>query len=247
MVRQKQILLGILISFIFPLGVSFAQYTSSNYRVDETFFGAGGNLENSSANYKAKTAAGELGVGNISSPNFQAYAGFNTSDRILLELNVAGGTFDLGTLDTAQAAARATTFTVRDFLSDGYTVQIVGKTPRNTNYFLQNMSAAAASSPGNEQFGINLTTNNLPSVGPFGAIPSQVPDSTFGFGYAVSPYDTPNLFKYIDGDTVARSDKSTGVTQYTLSMIANISRVTPGGAFATSLLVRTVPTYKSCG
>lgn len=243
MVLKKQIPIAILLAFIFPLGLTTAQYTSSNYKVDETFFGSGGNLENTSANYKAKTAAGELGVGNVSSPNFQVYAGFNTSDRILLELNVTGGTFDLGVLDTSQASARSTTFTVRDFLSDGYTVQIVGKSPRNTNYYLATMSAAAASSPGTEQFGINLTTNNLPGVGPFGANPSQVPDSTFGFGYVISPYDTSNLFKYVDGDTVARSDKSTGITQYTLSVIANINRTTVGGAFGTSLFVRTVPTY----
>jgi hypothetical protein len=226
-----------------PLGVSFAQYASPNYQVDETFFGSGGNLDNASANFKAKTAAGELGVGNLSSPNFQANAGFNTTDRILLEVNVTGGVFDLGVLDTSQAKAQTTTFTVRDFLSSGYTVQIVGHTPQNTNHFLTAISSAAASSPGTEQFGINLSTNNLPGVGPFGANPSQVPDNTFGFGSAVAPYDTSNLFQYIDGDTVAKSDRSTGVTQYTLSMIANVSRVTPGGAYGTSLFIRALPTY----
>jgi hypothetical protein len=243
MVRKTQISIGVFISLIFPLGISFAQYTSPNYQVDQTFFGSGGNLDNSSTNYQAKTAAGELGIGNVSSPNFQAYAGFNTSDRILLELNVSGGVFDLGVLDTTQAAARSTTFTIRDYLSSGYTVQVVGHTPQNTNYFLAPLSSADSSNPGTEQFGINLTTNNLPGVGPFGANPSQVPDSTFGFGYTVSPYDTSNLFKYVDGDTVARSDKSTGVTQYTLSMMANISRTTPGGAYGTSLFVRAIPVY----
>ena len=243
MVRKTQILIGILLGLVFPLGVGFAQYASPNYQVDETFFGAGGNLQNQSTNYQAKTTAGELGVGNVSSPHFQAYAGFNTSDRILLELNVAGGVFDLGVLDTAQASAQTTTFTVRDFLSSGYTVQVTGHTPQNENHFLAPLSSAASSSPGTEQFGINLTTNNLSGVGPFGANPTQVPDSTFGFGYLVSPYDTPNLFKYVDGDTVARSDRSTGVTQYTLSMMANVSRTTPGGAYGTSLFVRAIPVY----
>jgi hypothetical protein len=243
MVTKTKILIGLLLAFIFPFGTSLAQYTSPSYRVDETFFGAGGNLENASANYKAKTAAGELGVGNVSSPNFQAYPGFNTSDRILLEVNVAGGVFDFGVLDTGQVHAQSTTFTVRDYLSSGYTVQLLGSPPRNGSYVLSAMSTAAASSPGTEQFGINLAANNLSGPGPFGSTPSQVPDSTFGFGYAASPYDTSNQFKYVEGDTIAQSDKSTGVTQYTLSMIANIKRTTAGGAFGTSLFVRAVPTY----
>lgn len=241
--KIKTLITVFLLLMAFPFSMAAAQYTSTNYKVNETFFGSGGNLDNQSANYKAKTAAGELAVGNISSPNFQANAGFNTTNRILLELNVVGGVFDLGVLDTSQAKATTTTFTVRDYLSSGYTLQVLGATPSNSGHFLAAMSSAGPSVPGTEQFGINLAANNLPGVGPFGAVPSQLPDSTFGFGQADSPYDTSNSFKYVDGDTVAHSSKSTGVTQYTLSMIANIDRRTAGGAYGTSLYVRAVPTY----
>jgi hypothetical protein len=243
MVRKTQIIIGLFLALILPVGIVAAQYTSTSYQAEETFFGTGGELDNQSANYKAKTAVGELGVGNVSSPNFQAQAGFNTSDRILLELNVNGGLFDFGTLDTTKAVARTTTFTVRDYLSSGYTVHLNGTPPKYANYTLNSMSSGASSNPGTEQFGINLAANNLPDVGPFGAVPSQVPDSTFGFGYAVAPYNTSNLFKYVEGDTIARSDKSTGITLYTLSMMANISRTTVGGTFATSLFVQAVPTF----
>lgn len=243
MVRKKQILIGMLFSLVLPASAALAQYSSTNYKVQETFFGAGGNLDNQSAHYQAKTSAGELGVGNISSPNFQAYAGFNTSDRILLEVNVNGGTFDFGTLATDKVSARSTTFTVRDYLSSGYTVQLLGTPPRNGNYVLNGLSSPTASSPGSEQFGINLVANNLPDAGAFGAVPTQVPDNTFGFGYATTAYATSNLFKYVEGDTIAQSDKSSGITLYTLSMMANISRTTAGGAFDTSLYVRAVPTF----
>lgn len=224
-------------------GVSFAQYVSPNYKVNETFFGSGGDLENASANYKAKTAAGELAVGNISSPNFQAFAGFNTTNTILMELNVSGGVFDMGVLDESQVKTQQTTFTVKDYLSTGYTVQVLGRPPSNSGHELAPMNAAGSSSPGTEQFGLNLAANNLPVVGPFGAAPAQVPDATFGFGYAVFPYNTANLFKYNEGETVARSDKSSGITNYTLSVISNISRTTPGGAYGGSLFIRVVPTY----
>lgn len=226
-----------------PSGLAFAQYTSNNYKVNETFFGAGGDLQDQSNNYQAKTSVGELGVGNVSSPHFQAYAGFNTTNTVFLDLRVNGGTFDLGILDTSQAKAVTTTFTVEDYLSNGYTVQLLGNTPTNTSHQLTPMSTAGSSQPGTEQFGINLAANNLSGIGVFGAGPAQLPDSTFGFGSASSPYNTSNVFKYVDGDTIASSSKSSGVTQYTLSMIANVSQTTPGGAYGTSMYIRAIPEY----
>ncbi len=218
-------------------------YTSPNYQVNETFFGTGGDLNNQSAHYQARTAVGELAVGNISSPHFQAYAGFNTSDAILLELNVTGGEFDLGVLDQSQPKVQSTTFSIRDYLSTGYTVQVMGRPPSNSGHELTAIASATASTPGTEQFGVNLAANNISPIGPFGADPAQEPDTTFGFGYAVSPYDTGNLFKFQEGDTVARSDISTGTTVFTLSVLANVSRVTPGGSYGTSLFVRVIPTF----
>src|SRR4051812_21506618 len=94
--KLKLFLLACVLCTLLPAGVTFAQYVSPSYKVNETFFGTGGNLDNTSAHYIAKTAAGELAVGNISSPHFQAYAGFNTTNTVLLEMNVTGGTFDMG-------------------------------------------------------------------------------------------------------------------------------------------------------
>lgn len=235
----------VLLVLMSPLKVG-AQSTSPNYQVNEYLFGAGGELELSSPAYKARAAAGELGVGNISSPNYQAYSGFNTTDVPLLEVSVTGGTFNLGTLDVNAVKAGNTTFTTRDYLSSGYTVQVLGQPPKNasgTTHTLTNMSTAGVSSPGTEQFGINLAANNLSGPGAFGAIPSQVPDASFGFGTAISPYNVTNQFKYVEGDTVAQSTKSSGTTQFTLSWIANISTTTPGGSYGTSLFVRVVPTF----
>src|SRR5579871_1176176 len=210
--------------------LAMAQSSSPNYQVNEYIVGGGGELQLQSSHYSARATAGELGVGNISSPNFQANAGFNTTDEPLLEVTVNGGTIDLGTLTKNTVSANTMTFSVRNYLSSGYLVQIGGTPPKNNSggHALNNMSSAAASSPGTEQFGVNLTTNNLTGPGAFGADPAQIPDSTFGFGAAASGYNTTNQFKYIQGATVAQSTKSSGTTLYTLSIIANISTVTPG-------------------
>ena len=44
-------------------------------------------------------------------------------------------------------------------------------------------------------------------------------------------YQTTNLFKYVKGDTVAFSSKSSGETDYTVSYLYNISGGTPAGNY----------------
>jgi hypothetical protein len=224
----------------------FAQYTSPNYKVNETFFGAGGELSDQSAHYQAKVSAGELGIDHTSSTNFQAYSGFNTTDLPYLEVFVNGGTYDLGYLDISAVKAITSVFTVRSYLSTGYTVSLTGNPPSNrdgTHPALAALATPTASNPGTEQFGINLVANNIAPIGPFGAGPTQVPDATFSFGQAAADYSTANLFKYVENDIIARSLSSSGVTQYTISAIANASKHTLAGFYTTDMFVDVVPTF----
>jgi hypothetical protein len=91
------------------------------------------------------------------------------------------------------------------------------------------LASQTASSAGTEQFGINLKANTSPTT--FGANPSQFPDSSFGFGFAAPGYDTANLYKYVKNDVIAKSNSSSGRTDYTISYIFNISNVTPAGIY----------------
>jgi len=244
---NSKILLTLLAVFLTAAlyGQASAQSSSSNYKVNEYLFGSGGELQLNGTAYSARAAAGELGVGNISSPHFQANAGFNTTDEPVLEVTVNGGTIDLGILSKTGVAAGYKTFSVRNYLSSGYVVQILGTPPKNNSggHALSNMSSPTSSSPGTEQFGINLTANSLTGPGAFGADPQQQPDTTFGFGTAASDYATTNVFKYVEGDTIASSAKSSCTTLYTISAIANISTTTPGGRYGTSLFVNVIPTF----
>jgi hypothetical protein len=219
-----------------------AQSSSTNYKVEETFFGTGGELDAASANYKAKQSAGEAVVGNASSANYQFYGGFNTTDQPLLEFAVNGGVYDLGILDPTVPGTAVAAFTVRNYLSSGYTVLIRGAAPSTSGglHALAAMNSLAGSTPGTEQFGVNLTANTNPAIG---TAVTQSPDSSFGSGAATSDYDTPNQFKFVDGDTIAFSNKSSGQTNYWLSLIANISRDTPAGQYGGSLNIQVVPTF----
>ncbi len=220
---------SLILILLVPSVVAASQSHSSNYQVNEVFFGNGGNLHACSSSYCAKQSAGETTVGNTSSTTYQAQAGFNTNRTPYLQFIVNTTNLDLGVLSTGGATTANATFSVKSYLSSGYSVVTVSNPPKNSSYTLNALSTPTASNAGTEQFGMNLVANTSPST--FGANPVQVPSSSFSYGTAASGYNTPNLYKYVAGDTIASSSKSSGETDYTLSYIYNISNLTPGGYY----------------
>lgn len=222
-----------LLTSVAASGVVFAntvpQTSSSNYRVNEVFFGSGGSLQNCSGSYCAKLSAGETTVGNTSSSNYQAQAGFNTDREPYLEFVVNNTNVNVGTLTSASTKTATATFSVKNYLASGYVVKHTAPGPTNGAYVINGLSTPTASAAGTEQFGINLVANTSPAA--FGANPSQAPDATFSHGQVATGYNTPNLFKYVQNDTIAYSDVSSGTTNYTISYIFNVSNLTAGGTY----------------
>ncbi len=203
--------------------------SSSNYQVNQVFFGSGGNLNNCSTTYCAKTSAGEITVGNTTGTNYQAQGGFNTGRQPYIEMTVSNTNVNLGTLSPTTTATTTATFTVSTYLAHGYIVVNGSPPPTNNSHTLTNLATPTASQVGIEQFGINLVANTSPIS--FGSNPLQLPSSSFSFGQVSSGYNSANLYKYNQGDTIAYSSQSTGQTTYTVSYIFNISHVTPGGTY----------------
>ncbi len=230
-----------------PVPVLGATYSSSNYGIDQAFFGTGGELDANSANYRAKETLGELGIGNSSSANYQVYAGFNTTDDPFLEFVVTGSNVDLGYLSTSQVTTATGTFAIRAWQTSGYVVRTESDPPTNAQggHQITPLSSPTASSPGSEQFGINLVKNtNFCGVGcNLGNDPQQLPDSTFSFGQAATGYNTANQFKYAKSDIIALSNSATSVTSYTISYIFNISTPTPSGQYSFSHVLVATATY----
>jgi hypothetical protein len=223
------------------LGTVYADSASSaNYQVNETQFGIGSGTDICSDQYCSTQSAGDTTVGSASSDSYRAQLGFNTTADPYIEVWTEGGTSDLGTLDVNRTATATNLIKIRNYLSGGYVLQITGDTPSQGTHKLDGMATPSTSHQGAEQFGINLVDNDAPDVG---ADPVQVPDNTTSFGYVADDYITRNLFKYVDGDIVAQSDSSSGETDYTLSMIVNISNVTPGGRYTGALSAVAVPVY----
>jgi hypothetical protein len=237
--KRAVLCLGLML--LLPALASAAQSASSNYQVNEVFFGAGGELHACSTNYCSKQSAGETAVGNTSSANYQAQAGFNTDRTPYIEFVVNNAGINLGTLTATATKTATSTFSVKAYLAHGYSVINASDPPTNNTYVMQALSIPTASAVGSEQFGINLVANTLPTS--FGADPQYVPDNTFSFGVVAADYSSPNMYKYVKGDSVALSTASSSATTYTVSYIFNISNITPGGTYVMDHVLVATGTY----
>lgn len=215
---------------------------SDNYQVVESEFGSGSGLEScsGSGNYCARTAIGSLTIGDSSAGSKRVEFGPITEDEPALEVIVEQNESDLGELTTETTAKTSVLVKVRNYLSNGYVMQMTGDAPKISNHTLTTPLTPTASTQGTEQFGINAVANTTPTVG---ANAVQVPSGDFSFGVVDSEYSTANLFKYESGDTVARSPSESGQTNYTISMIVNVSNTTPAGRYAGDFSIVVIPVY----
>lgn len=215
---------------------AFAQQSSSsNYAADEIFMGPGGSSDVSSTNYTGRASIGDTALplnneGNADSTNDQSYGGNTTSANPELEVTLAQSSIDMGVFSPSAASTGTATFSVRTYLASGYVVYTIGQPPTTTGGAqIDAMTSGGTSSPGTEQFGINLVANTSPSVG---SNPTQTPDNTFSFGAVAANYGTANNFRYNSGETIASSNSSSGVTTYTISYLVNVHPVTtPAGKY----------------
>lgn len=95
----------------------------------------------------------------------------------------------------------------------------------------------ATAVPGKEQFAVNLVRNELPAVGTVGENPKG------GVGQPVDTFAKGNYFVYKPSDVIAFTRQSSDTTNYTLSLIVNISELTPAGVYTANLSYFIVPRY----
>ena len=211
--------------------------SSPHYQLSETQFGGSTTSEGCSDKYCAKASIGDSSTGaGTSSASFDEVE----PEKPVLEVIVDPGESNLGVLTTEHTATKTLVVRVKNNLSEGYIVQIIGAAPKFGQHSLHTTTTPAPSKPGVEQFGINVVANTTPIVG---AAPAQVPGGQGIFGDAADGYNTANMFKYVSGDIVARSTQSSGRTDYTVSMVVNISNNTPPGRYVGDFAAVVIPTY----
>ncbi len=224
-------------------------YNSTSYQINEATFNSGGGIDSNSASYNARGSAGDLGNGEATSASYAAFGGSITPDQEYLEMNVTGGTVDLGIISTTSTGIGSSTFYVRAYINGSYVVKTLSTPLANGSYVWAGMSTAIPPTQGTEQFGINLVANTTPTNPSFpagaGANPVLVPSGTFANGQAATGYNTAGSYKYIAGDTIATSGsgRAWGQTNYTVTYVANSSPLTPGGQFTVDHDMVVVATY----
>jgi hypothetical protein len=215
---------------------------SSNYKFNESTLAAGGQIQSTSANFRASSSSSDLAVGSAASSNYQVAAGSQTTSDPRLAVQLLSSSASFGTFTPSSASTATASFSVLNYTSYGYVVQLTGNPPTNGSYILPGLSSNTASNPGIEQFGVNLVANTSPAS--IGANPANgTAPNDFGFGQASPNYATPNQYRYVDGETIALAPKSSGLTTYTISYIVNVKALTPGGKYTSNQSIVVTGTY----
>jgi len=150
--------------------------------------------------------------------------------------------------DTATASSQMAASTNA---SSGYTITVNGTTMTSGSNTIPAMASATTGVRGTGQFGMNLvlntTTTSTPAVG---AAINPASNGTNFKANAQTGYNTADTFKFVTGDTVAKSDNGTpgspGPTDaqiYTASYIVNVSGSQAAGQYTTTLTYICTPTY----
>ena len=211
---------------------------SPNYRFDESSIGAGGLIQSSSANFQSSSSISDLGVGESASAGYKIQAGSQTTNDPALAFAITSATPNFGSFSPSGPATATATFSVSNYTSYGYVVQIAGNPPSNGSHTITAMATNDTSHFGTEQFGINLVANTSPLS--FGANPDH---GQFGFGSAATNYNTDGSFRFVSGETIASAPESSGVTNYTISYLVNVSSLTPGGQYSSGQTIIVTGTY----
>ncbi|HRK40523.1 MAG TPA: hypothetical protein PLN95_00375 [Candidatus Saccharibacteria bacterium] len=231
-----------LLALLFVIGISTpASATSSsseNFQVVETEFNSSD--EQCSGQYCARSSIGDLSISGTTGTGSTATFDSLTENEPLLEVIVEAGQSSVGTLSPDQPTTKTAIVKIRSYLTGGYILQLAGDPPKFGTHSIDAMTTAAASNPGTEQFGINLVENNSPVAG---ADPVQVPADQQTFGIVDGDYDDVNQFRYVSEDVLASSTLDWGQTHYTITMLINVSNLTPAGHFSGDYGVIVTPYY----
>ncbi|MGB3009103.1 MAG: hypothetical protein WBB33_01990 [Candidatus Saccharimonadales bacterium] len=228
------------IGIVFALSERASAQTlaSPNYRFDESTLGAGGMVQSGSPNYNVTSGLGDIGIGNSASTNYQINSGSHTPKDPYLTFRMISSTANFDQFSATTTSYATSSFSVANYTTFGYVVQIFGDPPSNASHTLAPMTTTSPSQVGIEQFGLNLVANTSPAS--FGANPNN---GQFGFGSIMPQYSTPNEYRYVAGDTVAKAEKDSGETIYTVSYIVNVTPLTAGGQYTSNQTIIVTGTY----
>jgi hypothetical protein len=140
---------------------------------------------------------------------------------------MSGNSINLGVLSASNTNYATSEFAAGTNSFTGYNIFTLGTTMTSGNHTIAAINPAGTSKTGVNQFGLNLRANTSPVVG----ADTQGP----GTGTPQADYNTPNIFKFQNGDNIARSPLTTDFNRMTASYVVNISSAQDPGFYATTI------------
>jgi hypothetical protein len=150
--------------------------------------------------------------------------------------------------DTATATSQMAASTNANF---GYSITVNGVTMTSGSNVIPAMGSATTGTRGTGQFGMNLVANTTATSTP--AVGTAVAPISNGTDLRANPqagYESADNFKFVTGDSIAKSDSSTpgspaatNAQIYTASYIVNVPGSQPAGTYVTTLTYICTPTF----
>ena len=135
---------------------------------------------------------------------------------------------DMGALDSGSTLTAKSQMAVGTNATGGFAITANGTPMSAATNVIDSPSSPTESTPGKNQFAINLVANNEPNIG-------SDPEGTWANAIASPNYSIPNKFMYVPGDVVAYSPNVSLMKRFTVSYILNASPSLRAGVYTTTM------------
>lgn len=135
---------------------------------------------------------------------------------------------DMGALDSKSTLTAQSQMAVGTNASGGFAITANGTSLSAATNAIDAPTIPTPSTPGKNQFGMNLVENTEPAIG-------KNPEGQWANAVASPNYSNPNKYMYVPGDVVAYSPNVSLMKKFTVSYIVNASPTLRAGVYTTTL------------
>lgn len=135
---------------------------------------------------------------------------------------------DMGELAPDSTLVAQSQMAVGTNATAGFAITANGGEPSAGTNIIAAATEPSESTPGTNQFGINLVANNQPTVG-------SDPEGSWTNAVPTNDYNQPNQYKYVTGDVVAYSPNVSLMKKFTVSYILNSAENLRPGVYSTTI------------
>ena len=135
---------------------------------------------------------------------------------------------DMGTLNPSSTLVAQSQMAVGTNASGGFAITANGTPLSAGTNTIDPLAVPTQSTPGVNQFGINLVENSSPTIG-------KNPEGEWANAVASLDYSTPDLYKFAPGDVIAYSPNVSLMKKFTVSYIINSSPNLRAGVYSTTV------------